>query len=78
MYDNYCYQVHGEFEECPPDTGDWSDGECRASWDNALSKCLDLDGNLVSVRDKYENGGYIFYYANCDAVIYDCLFHQCS
>nr|XP_039250734.1 LOW QUALITY PROTEIN: macrophage mannose receptor 1-like [Styela clava] len=55
MYDNYCYQVHGEYTVCATDSTDWSDGECRAGWYEARDKCRDIGGDLVTIHNKYEN-----------------------
>ncbi|XP_077970679.1 uncharacterized protein LOC144425162 [Styela clava] len=55
MFDNYCYQVHGEYTVCATDADDWSDGECRAGWYDARDKCRDIGGDLVTIHNKYEN-----------------------
>ncbi|XP_076807104.1 uncharacterized protein LOC143450437 isoform X3 [Clavelina lepadiformis] len=53
VYNNGCYQLHGDKDICDPAATD--DVTCFATWVQAHDKCDSLGGYLVTINTKYEN-----------------------
>ena len=54
LYGNYCYRIMGDASVCDPQITD--DPLCSADFGSAQLQCNEMDADLVSIHNKYENG----------------------